>query len=277
MLPFAGEGGQIPVVLTDVVFGEIDVALVAWYENGSWFVQSLDHVLSLDARLYPQKSSRNDQTSSARLVVGDKTRLGIIHSENAIGSGAHEGYLLLELIDGRWIVAWDSNRADIRELSHTKIEFEGPGVDTIHVRGASWYMKDAKSQIFHESNAGPHRWFEQTWVRRGNEYVMQSGRVVPSPYNTLVEFVYALGMHDDQTATSRVTDISLLDSARIVLHDNRLTGPWSTGCEEIPPCIITGGGDYWARVEMVPAGEDWLVSGIQPCKYWYDNAGGHCD
>ena len=276
---FAGEG-DIPVVLIDVTtqFSAVDVALVAWYENGSWWVQSLNRMLTLDARLRPQESSRNgDPRSTARLVVGDKTRLGVIHSENAMGSGAHEGYLLLELIDGRWVAAWDSNRTAIRELSHTRIEFEGPGVDTIHVRGGSWYMKDAKARIFPESNAGPHRWFEQTWVREGDEYIMQSGRVIPSPYNTLVEFVYALGTGDDQTAASLVTDVSLLDRARTVLLDSRLPGPWSGFCGEEPPCTIVASDDRGARVEMVPDAEDWLISGIEPCTYRYDSTGGHCD
>jgi len=32
-----------------------------------------------------------------------------------------------------------------------------------------------------------------------------------------------------------------------------------------------------ARVEMVSAGGDWLISGIQPCAFWSDSHGGHCD
>jgi hypothetical protein len=280
--PLAGEG-DVPVVLIDVTTPfAVAAALVAWYENGSWSVQLLDHVLTLDARLHPQSLQNEPRTSSARVVVGDQTRLGVIHSENAMGSGAHEGYLLLELIDGRWVASWDSNRTVIRELSHTKIEFEGPGVDTFHVKGASWYLKDQKARTFVEGNPGPHRWFEQTWVREGDEYRMQSGRVIPSPYNTLVEFVYALSTADDQTATSLVTDMSLLDRARVLgLVQDPPGQRWTAWCgqsrEEEPPCTVIRTDDSSARVDMVSSGESWLVSGIEPCTVSHDSTGARCD
>lgn len=275
---FAGEG-DAPIVLVDVRTGVCPYAasLVAWYVDGSWSVQSLDDILGINAMAKPLRTQREPGGPSARLVAADETRLGLIHAVNACGSGAHEAYLLLELIDGRWVGVWDSNRTAISELSHTKIEFQGPGLDTVYVRGASWYMKDAKSRTFRESNAGPHRRFEQVWVREGNEYQMQSARVVPSPYNTLVEFVYALRTDDEQTAASLVTDASLVDRARSLGLVQGYDGWCAQYGDREPPCVVVRPDYSGARVEMAPDGEDWLISGIEPCTYRYDSTGGHCD
>jgi hypothetical protein len=198
--------------------------------------------------------------------------------ENACGSGAKQAFLLLELRDTGWKLTWDSSNSKAGKLSHTKFKFVGEGLDTLEVTGSSWFLDDPKSMTFHESNAGPHRWFVQTWTRHGSAYSLESETLVPSAYNTLVDFVYALRSQDFAAADNLVTNSNLISTAR----DLGLADPfsadnskrWSGWCDDrftyavpaplLPPCHVEPAQGTKFLIDMVQVGEGWLITDIHP-------------
>jgi hypothetical protein len=100
-----------------------------------------------------------------------------------------------------------------------------------------------------------------------------------------------LGVGDRAGSELRVTDPSLVDTAiSLGLDQNTGSQQWLGYCGEIgsdgSPCVIqvTKANEqnmvtteHSVRVTMNGNGEDWLISAVEPCTYWYDNTGGHCD
>jgi hypothetical protein len=180
--------------------------------------------------------------------------------------------MLFAKSDGGWWVAWDGGREKaLYELGHSTVIFGEQGMSGLTVEGSSWKLTgDPKRDVFHESNTGPHRWFEQTWALDGDAYVLQGQQVIPSGYNTLVEFVYALKVGDDARAASLTLDEALVQTAKDLGLVQSSAERWSGWCDGQPrsyiepPCIIElPSGDH-VRVSMVPDGDSWLLSGIEP-------------
>jgi hypothetical protein len=150
------------------------------------------------------------------------------------------------------------------------IYFGGDGIDTLHIDGDSWDRQDEMSNVFNESNAGPHRYFEQTWERQGDTYELAAETVNPSPYNTLVNFVHDIGVGDTSNAGALVTDSTLVQTAiDLGLAKDPTAAPWTGLCggiaaETPPPCnVVAPDGRSWT-VDMMQSGDSWLVSGVGP-------------
>jgi hypothetical protein len=182
-----------------------------------------------------------------------------------------EGYLLLELNNATWNLLWRSNDDARTRLGHRVIAIADGGLETLTINGDSWLRGDEKSQIFGEANAGPHRYFEQTWVRTGNSYDMTRETVQPSSYNTLVEFVYRLRTGDEAGAGQLVTDAALIETAVALglAQDNDRSWSASTdGGSGIPPWFVSvdeADTERAVQLFMVESTGDWLISAIDTC------------
>lgn len=259
--------GDLPVVLVDLRRQCFEaVSYIAWWQDG-WHLQSAEGFLQADAGsvINGFVASTGDR---ARVTMLDDATLGIIQENADCGSGApQEAFLLLKLVDSAWSLVWDSDSDARTALGHRTIRFSGDGLDRLQIDGDSWRVQDGKN-VFAESNAGPHRYFAQTWVRRGSAYELADSHIQKSPYNTLVEFVYALGNGDVTAALTWVASAELVDRAlELGLKDNQAGERWAAVCagvgaQESPPCTITNADHSWS-VEMVPDDrQGWLVSAI---------------
>lgn len=191
------------------------------------------------------------------------------------GSGGRGSMMLLANEGDYWRVVWDGGRdGGGYDLGHSVPQFVGEGIGDIRMTASSWQLKDdPKRDIFHEANSGPHRWFDQTWALVGERYVLESEEVVPSGYNTLVEFMYAL--KTDQAAAASLTSDDDLTSTAASLGlvqepDDQGWSGWCDGKERSyidPPCMVElPTGDH-VRVYMVPEGDSWLISAIEPTEF----------
>jgi hypothetical protein len=153
-------------------------------------------------------------------------------------------------------------------LAHTQAQFVGEGIDNIKVTGSSWNLRDPQREIFHESNPGPHRYFDETWTLTGDEYVLAEKHVRPSAYNTLVEFVYRLSTGNEPGAATLVTDETLEETAkRLGLVQNPLGQEWLTNLDRNTVCCgpiqVLEGSAAGVVVSFVQQGDNWLISDIQ--------------
>jgi hypothetical protein len=146
------------------------------------------------------------------------------------------------------------------------VSFGGDGIDNLNISGDSWLRNDPLAGVFHEANAGPHRLFVETWRRQREADTLASETVTPSPYNTLVNFVYDIGVGDMSAAAALVTDAALVQTA---IDLGLAKDPWTGLCggiaaETPPPCnVVAPDGRSWT-VDMVQSDDTWLVSGVGP-------------
>lgn len=274
--------GAADVVVLDVLsvprcfFTE---SFLLWEASGGWLAQSLEQLVeSPDAGTVFASSSLNwpygDDVGIKARVVGifPNIELGIVFLDGGCGSGPQEEFALMTLEGDQWTLRWNGRNTAISDVSHTQVRMIGKGLDALQVTGDSWRMGDTKSQTFHESNPGPHRFFEQTWVRQGFEYIMLAESVTPSAYNTLVEFVYRLSTGDHEGARRLTTDTSLLDTAiQLGLVQDPPGQQWLTNLDTTTVCCgpiyILEGLSQETLVSFTELAGEWLISGIEAADY----------
>lgn len=135
----------------------------------------------------------------ARLSSGENGVELVVVVDRCVGAtSACPQLLLYQYVDALWVETWSSIDIAAWQSAHGSVHFPDDGIATILVHSSSWYTAEAdevelaKQQIFHEANAGPHRWFSTVWQRHGDGYAPIARFTEPSAYNTLVEFIYAL-------------------------------------------------------------------------------------
>ena len=263
----------VPVLLIDLANPHCSFdEFIAWRSGGQWQLQYMNPLFRAgsDYRIGAWLPT-SVQMPAREAVVPEGVRLGIITSAANCGSAPHASFLLLALDRDFWRILWDAQNSEIAELAHTEVQFLGEGIDSIAVKGSSWNLHDPQRGIFHESNAGPHRYFNETWILKGEEYVLAEKRVQPSVYNTLVEFIYRLSTGDETGAATLLTDPTLLEKAKTLgLVQNPLGQEWSISLDRNAECcgpirILKGLSQrVAAAVWFSHQGEDWLISDIEP-------------
>jgi len=294
--------GPLQLLLVDFVSSPercaFTVSYLVWPDGAGWHARSMGQLLGGDmgtrlVRTLPLRSEDLAADGARSVVLPDGSlRLGVIHSGGECGSGApQDGFILLGLDGDQWNKYWDSSGDERTRFGHTRMQFAGDGIDSLQLTGDSWFRPDPRRKVFHESNSGPHRYFEQTWVRSGDSYKLAAETANPTSYNTLVEFVYSLTIGDRIAAERWVVDSDLVNTAiSLGLNQDPLDERWSGYCgnrySDGSPCtvlinelgennvIVT---DRGVRLTMTQTGTDSLISAIEPCTYWYDDMGGHCD
>ncbi len=179
--------------------------LLAWIEPGSnsWKAPSLPIINVTAPTVDVARLSRADNTYELAFALNPC-------SYSSMGR-CHELFLY-RLRKGGWQEVWNSRGVEGWRYSHARLRFAGNGIDTVVLESSSWFLDDPKRDLFHESNAGPHRWFTDIWQRRGDAYVLIESWTRSSTYNTLVEFVYAL--KSGGNAMAWVADPAVLEIAR---------------------------------------------------------------
>ncbi len=207
-------------------------------------------------------------------TVDGVRELGIVYNAAAFGSGSPTARLaLLRLTEDAWQLLWDSGADEEWRGSHGTVEFSDGDLSEIVVRSDSWVDGyDQLSNVLHESNSGPHRYFVDTWVRNGDGYVRSSAETVPAPYATLVEFLYALGQGDDAGAQEWVTQAELVSRARSFGMDGDsrhwlITCPYGQECGVDEPIRFDPTqyhGEPAVAVYFEERDGQWLIRDIQP-------------
>ncbi len=206
---------------------------------------------------------------------GGRRELGIVYDGSAFGSASPTARLALLRLEGdEWRIIWDSDEIDEWRGSHGDVEFPNGNLSELVVRSDSWSDGyDELSDVLHESNSGPHRYFVDTWVRDGDGYVRSAADTVPAPYATLVEFMYALSIGNEFTARDWVTERDLLAAARDLGLDDGPTKHWLITCHNGIDCgkeePITFDprsehGEPRAAIFFEERDGQWLISDIKP-------------
>lgn len=229
---------------------------IFWWREGRWEHQRLEGFIIDDAFI------------AARQQISERGHeLGIVYDANAHGSAPYSNYSLWRWEAGAWMKIWSplSAPGEWRGI-HGSIAFPGPGLDTMVATSSSWGGEDEKSQIFHESNPGPHRWFQDTWVREGDSYTLTESTTLPSAYNTLVEFIYGLRHGDEAHLQTLVIDPGLVEQAKGLGLENIPNGILLTNLDD-PSIERTGPLAFEWQNQMVifsftQHGEAWMISEI---------------
>ena len=267
-----GVEGELPVMLLGLLGPDcrFTYEYIAWRSSSGWQLQYMTSQLpACQYTLFGRASS-----GPAALEAGtpDGTRLAVIDSAPCCGSAPGASLVLFQLdADGLRIV-WDGARSEMAKLSHGEVEFAGDGIDLINVGGDSWFYPDDKKDIFHESNPGPHRHFQETWALRSDGYVLAEQRVVPSAYNTLVELIYRLSTGDEAGAAGLLADPALIAKAKALgLVQAPLGQGWDTNLDPQTECCgpihILEGPPQQVTVLFTHYDRDWLISDIKPEQY----------
>lgn len=221
----------------------------------------------------------------ARLSTGpnNAVEMGVIYDSATGGSGSPiPAYRLFRLEVGEWKVIWSSSHPSARWPDvRARVSFTGQGLSELTMEGDLWGFKDGKEDIFMESNPGPHRRFVARWVREsgtkgtsegaasGDGYVLTKFDVVPSAYNTLVNFIYAVSTGDESEAEKWVTDKALIDRAKeLKLVQNPLGQRWQIDFsdpsgERRGPIRIISGPAEGVEIRFIEKGGQYLISEIK--------------
>lgn len=205
--------------------------LIVWWENGRARTQLFE------------VSGESAIIKGVQQRIGNQRELAVVYDAAAYGSGSPmAGVALLRLEGNSWRVLWDSRvDADAWRGGHGRVAFPDGDIGVLEVRGDIWGDGgDELPSVLFEANAGPHRQFVDRWERDGDGYIIASAQTVPSPYATLVEFLYALGNGDDARAERLVTDGALIDRARTLGLDEALGKGWLVDCADWSTCLDAG-------------------------------------
>ena len=212
--------------------------------------------------------------AEARQQVQDGVReLGLTYARGIFGSAPQLAFALFRLGDDGWVLVWDSEALEHWRGSHGRIEFPRGDLSEFVVRSDSWFgPSDGFDGALVEANAGPHRFFVDTWFREGDTYVRRSSETVPLPYATLVEFMFALHTNDDARAQRLVTESGLVGKALDAGLDAGPGAYWSVTCGERgglecgktePVRFFRGPPVAFSFVEKDGR---WLISAIEPAE-----------
>jgi hypothetical protein len=239
--------GERPLLLLNVGASIADPATFsAWRDGSFWKVleyQLGDYaLLETDQPADPGRSAITPPYErEAASSYGDGTDLialfGFEDYSSAPGMAAVVFHF--ETMNPQWNMLWTSTNSDIGRLGHSHIEFIGDGIDLLHADGDSSRLPNEESlALGPQANAGPHQYFDETWAFHRDEYLLREQHVLASAYNTMVNFMYHLGLGDG-LADADVANLTLIPQAQgLGLVQDPLHVTWSgdapdKGCEGI--------------------------------------------
>lgn len=201
--------------------------------------------------------------------------LGIVYDASAFGSGSPTARLALLRLEGdEWRVVWDSAEIEEWRGSHGDVEFPNGDLSELVVRSDSWMDGyDELSDVLHESNSGPHRYFVDTWILEGDKYVRQGAETVVAPYATLVKFLHVLSAGDEVSSSAQVMEAELVTRARDFGMDDAPGRHWLVRCDDGFTCGIDepirfspsrARGEPPVAVYFEERDGLWLISDIRP-------------
>lgn len=186
--------------------------MIASWNNGKLQFQEIQPAHFPDSEShypFPSKAIAQKQ--------GGNMEIGLIYD---LGYGsAGTSYPVFELWrrsrDASWSCIWSSPQATCWRNVDGSIEFPEGNLNTILLKGTGYLSQYAQDNIFFESHAGPHRVFQNTWVREGDEYVLTKwDEVQVTPYSVLTDFIYAISIDNNELANSVSMRPELLQNAR---------------------------------------------------------------
>jgi tetratricopeptide (TPR) repeat protein len=264
------DGGLPKTLLVDYTSSDTDISgfwghMIFWWQKGKLKYQSL-----YSADYCEHGLSQTCAMSAAHLSTGTSgtVEMAMIYDTAAGGSGSPKPiYRLLQLSNDKWGFLW-SPPVSMWRNSHGKVTILGHGLLEIVIESDSWEYNDDKYNIFHESNVGPHRRFQDEWVRLKDTYVLKESRTLPSAYDTLVRFIYAISTGNDDEATKLVSNASLVDMAKqLKMIQNPIGQGWmisldDTIVERTGPIKITSGPAEGVEVFFVQEEGRYIIKDI---------------
>lgn len=204
---------------------------------------------------------------SAMRVTGDEDSLYLAVIVNPCAwstMGYCEIARLYRYSPGWWEWVWYGE-----DWNHSlaQASFVGDGIDALAVRNSDFALPDAKSRLILNNHGGLHRWFHETWQRRGGSYVQVKKWVEPSPYNTLVEFLYALRNGADAARWAASSEVvAEAERLGVAAMEYLFAGclEWEMpGCEQAGPLDVTVRGNQRVRFEFSQQGDEFLITDIR--------------
>ncbi len=255
------------VILTGPLYGR---HTLLWIGDDEQRTQTLVRLTEVSPGSLHDQNSVVFYAVQRRNASGER-EIGVVYDAAAFGSGSPVArFALLRLEEGTWHQVWDSGTEEEWRGSHGTVEFPSGDLTELVVRSDSWTDgHDELSDVVHESNPGPHRYFVDTWVREGDSYERSSAETVAAPYATFVEFLYALGTGDDAGAQERVTEVGLVVRARSFGLDRVLDEHWLSTCRSGLECGKSEPITFYQNEPPVAVYFEerdglWLISDIQP-------------
>ncbi|MGE5327944.1 MAG: tetratricopeptide repeat protein [Deltaproteobacteria bacterium] len=171
--------------------------------------------------------------------------------------------ILFKLKNNHWNRVWQLNRVTGWKYYGGKLTFSEDGVSEFTREGI---YRDLKSRAFYNDNKGPYRYFKDTWVRQGDKYVQKKLEIIPSAYETLVQFVYNISKGENSEAEKLVVNKLLISKAKEMhLIQNPFGQEWTVDTNNTKDGIIkiTSGPAKGVKVSFIKKGEQYLISDIR--------------
>lgn len=196
--------------------------------------------------------------------AGDVRELLVVADLGVAGGIAMEEPHLLRFVHGLWQAVWAPAPGDWN-WGHARVTLGRSGLQTLRVRGSSWWRVDRLSGYLAEPPGGPHRWFEERWVRTGDSYILRDQVEEPSPFAALVRLIHYLNTSDDGRAHHLMDPALELEVVRQALRGSKKgwgVNPSPDGSflldrdgDGQPDLHLTfaQGAEGWRLVSLVPA------------------------
>lgn len=232
-----------------------DFHILLWKEKGKLYSQEFigyddDHPFMISSALI-----------EGRIIWNEKIpEMVLIYDNNTGGTGSGQvDLIIMQLIDHKWTIKWFSN-ANWRSNVY-KVTFIGSGVDKVLVKSDSYAELDS-IELPGLSHADNHIEYEDIWIKKGDQYILETSKIIPSEINTISEFVYAIKENDDEEALNWVVSKELLEYAKLNRFESACFCGYSDSEQNIENMEI------WANekifiVSFIKRGEQYYISDIK--------------
>ncbi|MCK5848015.1 MAG: hypothetical protein KAH01_02310 [Caldisericia bacterium] len=145
-------------------------------------------------------------TTPEKLYVNNNS-LGIVFSEKLHNNTILQTYQYLVNDNNAWTINWTSPF-----YPNGLIQVSEPNLEMVTAKGQILLDPSGKSYIFGECNSSTyHRYYKNIWLLEDTKYRLIESSVVPSPYQTLVEFLFLLYNDEIEQAKQLTTKGSLVN------------------------------------------------------------------
>ena len=210
--------GTIPVAVFQLFRrapdADLDGLFIAWRESAEWRTQALTDA---GAGSVIGETLTGGAEGLRQQDIDGKTLTAVMTGQYGGSRGPKPWPALLAYEQGKWRVRWVGGTGEMALINKGRVvRFDGDGIRRVSIEGEIFAGSPDGSVgrgVFTESENGPHQYARQVWELRGEEYVLASSALSPSPYSTAVEFVRTLKAGDVAAAAFFTTEQAVIDAA----------------------------------------------------------------
>jgi hypothetical protein len=244
--------------------------VILWYERDAWRSQ-----------LYPQApiylaQERKSAFGRHKCAIG--CRSGIANARQSadghellvvvdMGLGTDvkaEEVQLLRMREGFWEIFWLPGEGDWN-YGLASVTLGRAGTAYFRTESSSWLRQDMLADYVQESPTGPHRFFREEWVRKGDAFMLRDRAEEPTPFGSLVRIIHYLNSGADEKARALMAKSVAFEKTKEALKQRPRHQRWPVERKGDGQFRLIIGDDPndTLLVDFRKAGNDWILTNLQ--------------